>query len=140
MDKEMNFGKRLLKAINDLGMSQSELARRLGVKAQSVNGWCNSDILPRSEILNRLPAATGYPLSWFFMEDHEPTEDLAPWAPKPSVKPASELQSKLLEVFEELPTDDEKEKIIRLIELRLKELDDFATSYLQKRNLIPPAK
>jgi transcriptional regulator with XRE-family HTH domain len=140
MDKEMNFGKRLLKAINDLGMSQSELARRLGVKAQSVNGWCNSDILPRSEILNRLPAATGYPLSWFFMEDHEPKEDLEPWAPKPSLKPATELQSKLLEVFEELPTDDEKEKIIRMIELRLKELDDFATSYLQKRNLIPPAK
>lgn len=136
----MNFGKRLLKAINDLGMSQSELARRLGVKAQSVNGWCNSDILPRSEILNRLPAATGYPLSWFFMEDNEPKEDLDPWEPKPSLKPATELQSKLLEVFEELPTDDEKEKIIRMIELRLKELDDFATSYLQKRNLIPPAK
>lgn len=136
----MNFGKRLLKAINDLGMSQSELARRLGVKAQSVNGWCNSDILPRSEILNRLPAATGYPLSWFFMEDHELKEDHDPWAPKPTVKPASELQSKLLEVFEELPTDDEKEKIIRMIEFRLKELDDFATSYLQKRNLIPPAK
>lgn len=136
----MNFGKRLLKAINDLGISQSELARRLGVKAQSVNGWCNSDILPRSEILNRLPSATGYPLSWFFMEEHEPLEDHDPWALKPEVKPKSELQSRLLEVFEELPTEDEKEKIIRMIELRLKELDEFATSYLQKRNLIPPAK
>jgi len=140
MDKEMNFGKRLLKAINDLGISQSELARRLGVKAQSVNGWCNSDILPRSEILNRLPSATGYPLSWFFMEENEPLEDHDPWALKPAVKPKSELQSRLLEVFEELPTEDEKEKIIRMIELRLKELDEFATSYLQKRNLIPPAK
>lgn len=136
----MNFGKRLLKAINDLGISQSELARRLGVKAQSVNGWCNSDILPRSEILNRLPSATGYPLSWFFMEEREPLEDHDPWELKPAVKPKSELQSRLLEVFEELPTEDEKEKVIRMIELRLKELDEFATSYLQKRNLIPPAK
>jgi hypothetical protein len=50
------------------------------------------------------------------------------------------LQSKLLEVFEELPTEEEKERIISMIELRLAELDEFATSYLQKRNLIPPAK
>ncbi|QDE47338.1 helix-turn-helix transcriptional regulator [Enterobacter hormaechei] len=78
MDEEMNFGKRLQKAIKDLEISQSELARRLGVKAQSVNGWCNSDILPRSEILNLLPAATGYPLSWFFMEDGETLEEHDP--------------------------------------------------------------
>jgi transcriptional regulator with XRE-family HTH domain len=140
MDKEMNFGKRLQKAINDLGISQSELARRLGVKAQSVNGWCKSDILPRSEILNRLPSATGYPLSWFFMEENDPVEDHEPWAKKPTVKPSSQLLSKLIEVFEELPTEEEKERIISMIELRLAELDEFATSYLQKRNLIPPAK
>lgn len=136
----MNFGKRLQKAIKDLGISQSELARRLGVKAQSVNGWCNSDILPRSEILNRLPSATGLPLSWFFMEDHEPMEDYDPWETKPQIKPASELQSKLLDVFEQLPDDREKERVIMTIELRLKELDDVATAYLQKRNLIPPTK
>ncbi|WP_449568452.1 helix-turn-helix domain-containing protein [Lelliottia nimipressuralis] len=136
----MNFGKRLQKAIRDLEISQSELARRLGVKAQSVNGWCNSDILPRSEILNLLPAATGYPLSWFFMEDGETIEEHDPWAPKPQVKPSTELQERLLEAFEQLPTDDEKERIIKLINLRLEELDNFAKTYLQKRNLIPPTK
>ncbi|HCA5753480.1 helix-turn-helix domain-containing protein [Enterobacter hormaechei] len=136
----MNFGKRLQKAIKDLEISQSELARRLGVKAQSVNGWCNSDILPRSEILNLLPAATGYPLSWFFMEDGETHEEHDPWAPKPQVKPSTELQERLLEAFEQLPTDDEKERIIKMIDLRLEELDNFAKTYLQKRNLIPPTK
>ncbi|MCK6934946.1 helix-turn-helix domain-containing protein [Enterobacter roggenkampii] len=136
----MNFGKRLQKAIKDLEISQSELARRLGVKAQSVNGWCNSDILPRSEILNLLPAATGYPLSWFFMEDGETLEEQDPWAPKPKVKPSTELQERLLEAFEQLPTDDEKERIIKIIDLRLEELDNFAKTYLQKRNLIPPTK
>ncbi|HBL7319984.1 hypothetical protein A9K82_11785 [Enterobacter kobei] len=136
----MNFGKRLQKAIKDLEISQSELARRLGVKAQSVNGWCNSDILPRSEILNLLPAATGYPLSWFFMEDCETHEEHDPWAPKPQVKPSTELQERLLEAFEQLPTDDEKERIIKIIDLRLEELDNFAKTYLQKRNLIPPTK
>ncbi|WP_447617947.1 helix-turn-helix domain-containing protein [Enterobacter roggenkampii] len=136
----MNFGKRLQKAIKDLEISQSELARRLGVKAQSVNGWCNSDILPRSEILNLLPAATGYPLSWFFMEDGETLEEYDPWAPKPKVKPSTELQERLLDAFEQLPTDDEKERIIKIIDLRLEELDNFAKTYLQKRNLIPPTK
>ncbi|MGM8674667.1 helix-turn-helix domain-containing protein [Enterobacter hormaechei] len=136
----MNFGKRLQKAIKDLEISQSELARRLGVKAQSVNGWCNSDILPRSEILNLLPAVTGYPLSWFFMEDGETLEEHDPWAPKPKVKPSTELQERLLEAFEQLPTDDEKERIIKIIDLRLEELDNFAKTYLQKRNLIPPTK
>ncbi|MEX6106301.1 helix-turn-helix domain-containing protein [Enterobacter hormaechei] len=136
----MNFGKRLQKAIKDIEISQSELARRLGVKAQSVNGWCNSDILPRSEILNLLPAATGYPLSWFFMEDGETLEEHDPWAPKPKVKPSTELQERLLEAFEQLPTDDEKERIIKIIDLRLEELDNFAKTYLQKRNLIPPTK
>ncbi|MCU6383412.1 helix-turn-helix domain-containing protein [Enterobacter quasiroggenkampii] len=136
----MNFGKRLQKAIKDLEISQSELARRLGVKAQSVNGWCNSDILPRSEILNLLPAATGYPLSWFFMEDGETLEEHDPWAPKLKVKPSTELQQRLLEAFEQLPTDDEKERIIKIIDLRLEELDNFAKTYLQKRNLIPPTK
>lgn len=109
----MNFGKRLQKAIKDLEISQSELARRLGVKAQSVNGWCNSDILPRSEILNLLPAATGYPLSWFFMEDGETLEEHDPWAPKPKVKLSTELQERLLEAFEQLPTDDEKKELSR---------------------------
>lgn len=136
----MNFGKRLQKALKDLEISQSELARRLGVKAQSVNGWCNSDILPRSEILNLLPAATGYPLSWFFMEDGETLEERDPWEPKAKVKPSTELQERLLEAFEQLPTDDEKERIIKIIDLRLEELDNFAKTYLQKRNLIPPTK
>lgn len=136
----MNFGKRLQKAIKDLDISQSELARRLGVKAQSVSGWCNSDILPRSEILNLLPSATGYPLSWFFMEDGERSEEHDPWAPSLSVKPSSELQAKLIKAFEQLPTDEEKERIIMMIDMRLEELDNFAKTYLQKRNLIPPSK
>lgn len=136
----MNFGKRLQKAIKDLDISQSELARRLGVKAQSVSGWCNSDILPRSEILNLLPSATGYPLSWFFMEDGERPEEHDPWAPNVPAKPSSELQAKLIKAFEQLPTDEEKERIIMMIDMRLEELDNFAKTYLQKRNLIPPSK
>ncbi len=75
-----------------------------------------------------------------FMEDGETLEEHDPWAPKPKVKPSTELQERLLEAFEQLPTDDEKERIINIIDLRLEELDNFAKTYLQKRNLIPPTK
>ncbi len=134
----MNFGKRLQRAINELGISQAELGRRLGVKAQSVNGWCNSNILPRADILDQLRSATGYPLYWFFMDD-EHLEDNPPLQQPKHNKPDNELEVKLLEQFELLPTNEDKERIIMMIELRLKELDDAATAYLQKRKIIPNA-
>ena len=74
------------------------------------------------------------------MEDNETPEEHDPMATHSQIKPASILQEKLLTVFEQLPTDVEKEKIITMIEMRLQELDDFAQAYLQKRNLIPPTK
>jgi len=135
----MNFGKRLQRAINELGISQAELGRRLGVKAQSVNGWCNSNILPRADILDQLRSATGYPLYWFFMDD-EQHEDYPLPNQNEHIKPTSELEEKLLEQFELLPTNEDKERIIMMIELRLKELDDVATAYLQKRKIIPNAE
>ncbi|ASK03311.1 TPA: helix-turn-helix domain-containing protein [Citrobacter freundii] len=134
--RNMNFGKRLQKAIHDLGISQSELARRLGVKAQSVNGWCNSNILPRADILDRLQSATGYPLYWFFLEETE-ADTIPAITSEKKRQPQSAQEQKLLEQFELLPTDDEREKIVKLIELRLQELDDVATAYLKKRKIIP---
>lgn len=134
----MNFGKRLQRAIKELDISQAELGRRLGVKAQSVNGWCNSNILPRADILDQLHSATGFPLYWFFMEDDQSETNHPQQTPRKQ-KPASELEDKLLERFELLPTDEDKERVIMSIELRLKELDDVATAYLQKRKIIPKA-
>lgn len=130
----MNFGKRLLQVIKELDITQSELARRLGVKAQSVNGWCHSDILPRSEILNLLPAATGKPLFWFFMDADNVQNVTADTAPAEIHVPQTDLEKKLLERFEQLPTEEEKERIIYMIDERLKELDELVAFYLKKRS------
>lgn len=135
----MNFGKRLQKAIQELGISQSELARRLGVKAQSVNGWCNSNILPRADILDRLQSATGFPLYWFFLEETE-ADDIPVIMSEKKRQPQSIQEQKLLEQFELLPTEDEREKIIELIQMRLQELDDVATAYLKKRKILPSSE
>ena len=51
----MNFGVRLQRVLDEIGMSQSELGRRIGATSQSVNGWCQAGILPRKEMLEQLP-------------------------------------------------------------------------------------
>ncbi|WP_241259332.1 helix-turn-helix domain-containing protein, partial [Enterobacter hormaechei] len=38
----MNFEERLQRAIDEAGISQSELGRRIGVNSQTVSHWCNS--------------------------------------------------------------------------------------------------
>lgn len=55
----MKFEERLQQAIDEAGISQSELGRRVGVNSQSVSGWCNSGILPRKDKLEMLPQHWG---------------------------------------------------------------------------------
>lgn len=130
----MNFGARLQQALNEQGISQSELGRRVGATSQSVNGWCQSGILPRKEILEQLPQATGKPLYWFFMSDSD--ERMAPGLKNVSYD--AEKQQRLLDVFHQLPAE-EQERFIELIESRLKELDNFIAEYLKKRKIEPTA-
>lgn len=61
----MSLSTRLREAMNDVGMSQAELARRCGVKPPSVNGWLSgkSKFL-RGENLLRAAAALGVSDQW----------------------------------------------------------------------------
>ncbi|MCC7768589.1 helix-turn-helix transcriptional regulator, partial [Klebsiella pneumoniae] len=42
LDANMNFEERLLRALDEAGISQSELGRRVGVNSQTVSNWCNT--------------------------------------------------------------------------------------------------
>lgn len=134
----MNFGERLQRVLNETGISQSELGRRVGATSQSVNGWCQSGILPRKDVLDLLPKATGKPLYWFFMEDNEEGD-----APLPAAQSSSpelnDRQKRLLEVFDQLPTT-EQDRFIELAGTRLKELDDFMAEYQRRRKIEPPSR
>lgn len=126
----MNFGARLQQALNEQGISQSELGRRVGATSQSVNGWCQSGILPRKEILEQLPEATGKPLYWFFMSDDD---DIMHRAVSLDANVGTK-QKRLLDAFHQLP-DEEQDRFVLLIENRLKELDNFIEEYLKKRKI-----
>ncbi|WP_232094597.1 transcriptional regulator [Salmonella enterica] len=99
----MNFGERLQRVLNETGITQSELGRRVGATSQSVNGWCQSGILPRKDILELLPKATGKPLYWFFMEDDEES-DVPERLTQGGLTDLNDRQKRLLEIFDQLPT------------------------------------
>lgn len=134
----MNFGERLQRVLNETGISQSELGRRVGATSQSVNGWCQSGILPRKDVLDLLPKATGKPLYWFFMEDEEEGDVPLPAAQSSSPE-LNDRQKRLLEVFDQLPTT-EQDRFIELAGTRLKELDDFMAEYQRRRKIEPPSR
>ena len=126
----MNFGVRLQRVLDEIGMSQSELGRRIGATSQSVNGWCQAGILPRKEMLEQLPDITGKPLYWFFMTD-EDEETLQPPRSEDIYVLTPETK-KLLEIYDQLP-QVEQERFVGLMQLRLEELDAFMNEYLMKR-------
>ncbi|WP_241721882.1 helix-turn-helix domain-containing protein [Raoultella sp. HC6] len=129
----MNFEDRLQQALDEAGISQSELARRVGVNSQSVSGWCNSGIIPRKEKLALLPEALGRPLYWFFMSEDEEKAVEAATASKTVL---NDKQSRLLEVFDQLP-EAEQDRFIDLARIRLDELDKFMEEYLKRRRVDP---
>ncbi|EFQ8336583.1 helix-turn-helix transcriptional regulator [Salmonella enterica] len=62
--------------INELlrikGWSKAELARKLGVSAQSVQYWTSGETFPRGKRLARLSEISGLPQSWFLGEAQSP--------------------------------------------------------------------
>lgn len=126
----MNFGVRLQRVLDEIGMSQSELGRRIGATSQSVNGWCQAGILPRKEMLEQLPDITGKPLYWFFMTD-EDEETLQPPRSE-DIYVLTPENKKLIEIYDQLP-QVEQERFVGLMQLRLEELDAFMNEYLMKR-------
>lgn len=126
----MNFGVRLQRVLDEIGMSQSELGRRIGATSQSVNGWCQAGILPRKEMLEQLPDITGKPLYWFFMTDEE--EETLQQPRSEDIYVLTPETKKLIEIYDQLP-QVEQERFVGLMQLRLEELDAFMNEYLMKR-------
>lgn len=127
---KMNFGVRLQRVLDEIGMSQSELGRRIGATSQSVNGWCQAGILPRKEMLEQLPDITGKPLYWFFMTDED--EETLQQPRSEDIYVLTPETKKLIEIYDQLP-QVEQERFVGLMQLRLEELDAFMNEYLMKR-------
>lgn len=49
-----------------LSLTQSELARQLGVEAVTVSRWERGTVEPRPGVIRELARLAGVPVSWFF--------------------------------------------------------------------------
>lgn len=65
------FGDRVTGAREASGLSQSELARRLGVKVKTVRGWENDQSEPRANKLQMLAGMLGVSIMWLLSGEGE---------------------------------------------------------------------
>jgi transcriptional regulator with XRE-family HTH domain len=63
-DQSATFGDRVAAAREALGLSQAQLARRLGVKAQTVASWESDRSEPRANKLQMLAALLNVSMVW----------------------------------------------------------------------------
>lgn len=63
-DEQATFGDRIAAAREALGMSQAQLARRLGVKAQTIDAWEEDRSEPRANKLQMLAGMLNVSMVW----------------------------------------------------------------------------
>ena len=71
---------RLLRAIDESGLSRTELADRVGVSRGAVYGWINTGTIAR-DTLERVAEACNVPKEWLMFGTGAPNEPLGPVVP-----------------------------------------------------------
>lgn len=81
----MTLREKLIVSRNKAGLSQMELAERLGVSRQAVSRWESGDTTPTMDKLKALAKLYGVSLDWLFGDtaDGEPPEAAKPEADRP---------------------------------------------------------
>jgi transcriptional regulator with XRE-family HTH domain len=77
MDQHEEFRTRLRTALAGRGMTQSELARRLGVRDATVSDWFNRGTMPGGAVMLRLPELLGVDGHWLLTGKHRRTSRAA---------------------------------------------------------------
>ena len=90
-EERATFGDRVAGAREGAGLSQDELARRLGIKSRTLQGWEEDLSEPRANKLQMLAGITGVSLRWLMTGQGE--------GPQP---PASEMQEDVAALLTEM--------------------------------------
>lgn len=110
---------RLNEIIERKGISKADMARICGVSAQSVNNWFVRGTIGKSSAI-KLADALGVSLSWVLGQDVGEKDGL------------KADEQRLLELYRQLP-EEEKQNMLRIFALRLKELDELYDKYMKGR-------
>ena len=111
---------RLNEIIEQKRISKADIARICGVSSQSVNNWFVRGAIGKSSAI-KLAEALGVSLEWVLGQDVDSKDGLRP------------DERRLLELYNQLPNEEEQQNILRIISLRLKELDELYAKYMGRR-------
>ena len=89
------FGDRVAGAREQAGMTQAELAKRLGVKLKTLKGWENDLSEPRANKLSMMAGMLNVSLLWLLSGEGD-----APESPEQAVKLSSDVTDLLGEIRE----------------------------------------
>ncbi|WP_424942768.1 helix-turn-helix domain-containing protein [Aliiroseovarius crassostreae] len=92
-EEEATFGDRLAGAREAVGMNQSELARRMGVKLKTLRNWENDMSEPRANKLNMVSGVLNVSLRWLLTGEGEGVDQ-----PEDEVEQTPEIRDLLLEI------------------------------------------
>lgn len=101
-------------------LTKSDMARICGVSAQSVNNWFVRGTIGKSSAI-KLADALGVSLEWVLGQEVDERGGL------------KADERRLLELYRQLPDDEEKQNFLRVLSLRLKELDAMYEKYMKGR-------
>lgn len=90
------------------------------MSAQSVNNWFVRGAIGKSSAI-KLADALGVSLEWVLGQDVGSKDGLRP------------DERRLLELYNQLPNEEEQQNMLRVVSLRLKELDELYAKYMGRR-------
>ncbi|EPS6961199.1 helix-turn-helix domain-containing protein [Klebsiella aerogenes] len=108
-----------LTEINNRGVTKADMARIAGVTPQAVNGWFKKGVISKKSAL-AISDAMGVSISWLLGEEVNEGSGLKP------------DEQRLLELYRQLP-EEEQQNMLRIVSLRLKELDELYAKYMGRR-------
>lgn len=108
-----------LTELNGKGFSKTEMAKVANVSKQAVTGWFRTGKISKESALAVADAA-GVSVPWLLGEDVGEKDGLKP------------DEQRLLELYRQLP-EEEQRNILRIVSLRLKELDELYAKYMGRR-------
>lgn len=108
-----------LSEITDRGVTKADMARIAGVTPQAVNGWFKKGVISKRSAL-AIADAVGISVAWLLGEDVGEKDGLKP------------DEKRLLELYRQLPEEEQK-NMLRIVSLRLKELDELYAKYMGRR-------
>lgn len=124
---------KLRQLLFEKGWNKSELARKLGVSAQTVHQWEKGITRPSGKNLIKLSEVSGKPEHWFFQDSEDEQRGVTGTTKSPqgndmSFLPLSDKERRLLTVYRKFPSI-EANNMLLAFEIRYQKLLEFYSEY-----------